>query len=84
MDKEIISENELYRMYDDSLDEIWGDIAIAGLQYNCSIVLPKVDPVAYRCGFNDWLDSMSDSISEAWLDGKTVYILSPDGDDVED
>ena len=84
MDKQILSEEDLYRLYDESLDETWGDIEIAGLQYSCSSVLHKVDGVAYRCGFNDWLDSMSDTISEAWIDGKTAYIFSPDGEEEDE
>ena len=48
--------------YDDSLDEM-GDIEIGCLSYRPSEVLKRVDPIAYRCGYDDWLDSiMSDLV----------------------
>lgn len=41
--------------YDDALDEC-GDVTIGTLAYAPSRVLREVDPIAYRCGFWDWLD----------------------------
>lgn len=43
--------------YDEMLDE-QGEIGVAGMSYATSQVLKAVDPVAYRCGFNDWVDSL--------------------------
>lgn len=51
------SEYELDRMYRDMLDECYGDVEIAGLTYSTSHALQTIDPVAYRCGFSDWLDA---------------------------
>ena len=52
-----LTEEELYNMYDEDLDNIYDDINVAGMEYPTSEILKKVDNVAYRCGFNDWLDS---------------------------
>ena len=52
-----LSDYELHCMYDDMLDEVYPDCGIAGLNYSTSQALKAIDPVAYRCGFNDWLDS---------------------------
>mgnify|MGYP003406281199 CR=1 FL=1 len=53
----ILSDRELHERYDEFLDEIYPKCEIAGLSYYTAHVLKNVDPVAYRCGFNDWLDS---------------------------
>jgi len=42
--------------YDDWLNEIDGDIQIGSLTYTASQVLSSVDPIAYRCGFSDYVN----------------------------
>ena len=54
---------DAYEMYDEALDSN-GDIHIGSLSYAPSNVLKKVDSIAYNCGFNDFMDSMSDTIIE--------------------
>lgn len=41
--------------FDDILDDE-GYIEICGMEYARSSVLKKVDPIAYNCAKNDWLD----------------------------
>jgi len=55
-----LEENE----YDDWLDEIDGTVKIGNLEYATSVVLKNTDPTAYRCGFSDYQDSMSETIEE--------------------
>lgn len=43
--------------YDDFLDETYGNIQIGCCTFSPSRVLSELDPIAYRCGFSDWLDS---------------------------
>ena len=52
-----LTDRELHDRYDEFLDEVYPDLTIAGINYSTSDALKKVDAVAYRCGFNDWLDS---------------------------
>ncbi len=52
-----MSEYEALEAYDDFLDEVYGDVRIGGLEYSHSNALKNVDPIAYRCGFNDWTDA---------------------------
>ena len=40
--------------YDDMLDDVHGEF----LGMNASYILKKMDPVAYRCGLLDYLDSL--------------------------
>jgi len=52
-----VTEEKAYEMYDEMLDE-QGIIKIGNLEYYPSYVLEKVDPIAYRVGFSDFLDAM--------------------------
>ena len=44
--------------FDESLDESIPEIEIGCLTYSPSHVLKNVDPTAYRCGLNDFIDSL--------------------------
>ena len=44
--------------FDESLDESIPEIEIGSLTYSPSHVLKNVDPVAYRCSLNDFVDSL--------------------------
>lgn len=49
---------DVNRMYDDMIDECYSFESVGGPfgHMLASKVLSECDPVAYRCGFNDWLD----------------------------
>ena len=51
------SEDSLYDNFDDFIDEVSDIITIFGMSYNASIVLQKVDKIAYDCIFNEYIDS---------------------------
>jgi len=57
MNKQAMSEYDLKEMYDEMLDGVYGEVSIGGLTYLTSRAMKEIDPVAYRCGFGDWLDS---------------------------
>ena len=44
--------------FDESLDDSIPEIEIGCLTYTPSHVLKNVDPTAYRCGLNDFVDSL--------------------------
>ena len=48
---------EVVEMYEDMLDGD-GDVTVCGYSYSPSRILKEVDPVAYRCGANDYADSL--------------------------
>jgi hypothetical protein len=56
-DGEGLTEPELFDRYSEMLDEVNGDISIGTLKYSASHVLRMVDPIAFRVGFSDWLNS---------------------------
>ena len=50
--------------YDEMLNECYGDtIEICGLEYTPALAFESVDPIAYRCGMNDYYDSLSRDIA---------------------
>ena len=56
--KEDLTPLEVNSMYDDMLNECY-DLSEVGGPFShmlASKVLEECDPVAYRCGFTDWLD----------------------------
>ena len=57
-----ISENIDEDVYDEMLDDCYGEIEICGYSYAASIALYRVDPIAYRCGFSDYCDSLYSDI----------------------
>ena len=54
--------------YDTWLDDIYGDVKIAGLEYSTSSALEAIDPITYRCGYDDYIDDqmtrLDDEIEE--------------------
>ncbi|MCR6713129.1 MAG: hypothetical protein NVV57_10725 [Demequina sp.] len=57
--------DEALSVYDEALDEAYGE----PMGYQASRVLKAVDPIAYRCGFHDWLDGegvVSDTLEGDW------------------
>lgn len=43
--------------YDEALNEVHGPVMVAGYEFGTSRTLKELDPIAYRVGFHDWLDS---------------------------
>ena len=48
------NEQQAYEAYDEYLDE-QPDVIIGNMSYPPSLVLKTIDPIAYRCGFNDFM-----------------------------
>lgn len=63
-----VTEKRAEELYDEYLDEVNPVVKICGMEYSPSRVLEEVDPTAYRCGFNDWLDSEGLTTEEVFCD----------------
>lgn len=53
-----IDEDKYDEKYDEWLDEIYGEIMIGCISFLPSHILKELDPIAYRCGFSDYIDSL--------------------------
>ena len=53
-----------YEAYNESLDSE-GTVTVAGMEFYPSRILEELDPVAYRCGYNDWVDSDQGDLEDA-------------------
>lgn len=63
---ELITEYEAVEAYDVMLDEVYGTVEVVGMTYDTSRALKELDPIAYRCGFNDWIDGQL--LGGAWTE----------------
>lgn len=43
--------------YEEWLNEVYGTVSVAGLDYDTGRALRELDPVTFRCGVADWADS---------------------------
>ena len=54
---EILDDHEAHERYRDMLDECYAPLRIGYLEWPPSVALERLDPVAFRCGFNDFTDA---------------------------
>ena len=57
---ENLTEVDTYKLYDEMLEEIYGQ-EINGINISYAEALKDQDPIAYRCGYADFLDSLRDN-----------------------
>jgi len=65
----LITKTEALEMFNEMLDDCEGPVELCGSTYSASYVLREIDPVAYRCGFNDYVDSLTDD--DIFVEGLT-------------
>ena len=53
-----LQDYELEELYKNFIDETTEPVKIWGMEYDASRALYELDPIAYRVGFSDWLDSL--------------------------
>lgn len=58
-----LDEESAYDRYNEALDEAYEPVSIGEGVFYASDILSKCDPIAYRVGFADWVDSMSDEFT---------------------
>lgn len=51
-----MTEYEATKMFNAALNDMYGTVNVAGLEYETDQVLQAIDETAYRTYFNDWLD----------------------------
>lgn len=61
--QEELSEIDVEVKYREFLQEVYGDVEVCGMMMSAARILEEMDPIAFRCGLNDWLDG-EDNITE--------------------
>lgn len=74
---EELSDGELHDKYDEFLDDVYDKVKIGAYEYATSMAIKEVDPVAYRCGFSDWLDDVVNNQKELYELNDAYYIEDP-------
>ena len=60
-----LTDHDLHETFDDCMNDCEEQVKVCGLTMDPADVLKTMDPVAYRCYFNDWLDGeLDDTIFE--------------------
>lgn len=49
--------SETVDAYNEMLDEIYGPVSLAGIEWDASTVLENMDPCAYKTGWIEYMDS---------------------------
>ena len=44
--------------FDEFLDALYGSVEIVSMNFNASRILRELDPIAYRCAYDDYMDSI--------------------------
>ena len=69
-----------HNQYDDMLDEIYGDF----MGMNASRILEECDPIAYRCGFSDYVDGLDFEEFQEYTDLEvSITVLEDKIEDLE-
>ena len=55
--KEALEDGDEYDAYDDWLDDMQEPYKIGVCEFYPSQILKECDPIAYNCGYNDFIDS---------------------------
>lgn len=57
-------EIDAYDAYDEFLDSE-GTVNVMGMEFFPSRIISELDPTAYSCGYNDWVDDIQREFEEA-------------------
>jgi len=68
---------EAVKLYDEMLDDAYGWASVAGFEFETSLALKTLDPIAYREGLFAYVDSLEDENgepldSDSWSDTDNI------------
>ena len=70
---ELVTESQARDMFDDMLNDIYDVTVIGDIKFYPSQILREMDPIAYQCRFNDYVNSLVDS--EIFVRGLTDDLM---------
>lgn len=53
---ELFSQGELEDAFENDLNECYDTVSVCGYEFDAGRALRELDPIAFRCGFSDWID----------------------------
>ena len=53
---ELFSQDELEDAFENDLSECYDAVSVCGYEFDAGRALRELDPIAFRCGFLDWID----------------------------
>lgn len=60
-----LTDYELHSRYDEMLNEVYGETHIGYSTFQPADILRELEPITYRVGFSDWIDSeLGETITE--------------------
>jgi len=68
--KEELKPIDLEELYREVLDECEPVVKVAGLSFCASRIIEELDPIAFRCGVNDYADSLIGETISDEIDGE--------------
>lgn len=52
----LFSQGELEDAFENDLNECYDAVSVCGYEFDAGRALRELDPIAFRCGFLDWID----------------------------
>lgn len=53
---ELFNQGELEYAFENDLNECYDTVSVCGYEFGAGRALRELDPIAFRCDFNDWID----------------------------
>ena len=80
-DGEELYEYEFKERFNEMLDDAYGTLSVAGLEFDASRVLEELDPIAHRLAMYDYADSlMQDGEFDEWREDHEWLTTDEDED----
>ena len=71
------SEQDMVDQFEGMLDEVYGTVSVAGMEYGTARALKDLDPIAYRCWLLDYIDGAE--VEEVSFETFDLFLSALDG-----
>lgn len=78
---EPVTQSEAQEMFNEMLDECYEEIRFGEMSYLPSDVLESTDPIAHRCGVNDYIDALCQDGDRIVYDYKDTDAYAEESDE---
>ena len=71
------SEQDMVDQFEEMLDDVYGTVSVAGMEYGTARALKEIDPIAYRCWMLDYIDGAE--VEEVSFETLNLFLSALDG-----